>query len=345
MFRKLGRFDYSLKDCEKFHEAVEKVITPIYIQVMNDRKNQLHLDTLRPWDTIVDPTLQPPLKPFHDGNELLQKTISLFQKMKPELAEIIITMKNMGHFDLESREGKAPGGYNYPLAETGIPFVFMNAVGTHSDLTTMVHECGHAFHSFLTKDYELNAFKDTPSEVAELASMSMEFLSMKYWDIFYPNENDLRRAIYEQIVRSITILPWVATIDAFQAWVYNHPQATLQDRKNAWLQIYDRFHGNAVDWSGFEKQKSILWQKQGHIFDVPFYYIEYGIAQMGALQVWKNSLQNYEQALSNYLNALKLGYTKTIPEIYRTANIEFDFSVDKLQELSDFVVKELEKWK
>jgi oligoendopeptidase F len=345
MFRKLGRFDYSLKDCEKFHEAVEKVITPIYIQIMNDRKNQLHLDTLRPWDTIVDPTLQPPLKPFHDGNELLQKTISLFQKMKPELAEIIITMKNMGHFDLESREGKAPGGYNYPLAETGIPFVFMNAVGTHSDLTTMVHECGHAFHSFLTKDYELNAFKDTPSEVAELASMSMEFLSMKYWDIFYPNENDLRRAIYEQIVRSITILPWIATIDAFQAWAYNHPQATLQDRKNAWLQIYDRFHGNAVDWSGFEKQKSILWQKQGHIFDVPFYYIEYGIAQMGALQVWKNSLQNYEQALSNYLNALKLGYTKTIPEIYRTANIEFDFSVDKLQELSDFVVKELEKWK
>lgn len=343
MFRKLGRFDYTPEDCQKFHEGIEQVITPIYVQIMENRKKKLGVDTLRPWDTVVDPHQLPPLRPFQKGSELLEKTILMFQKMKPELAQMIITMKEMGHFDLESREGKAPGGYNYPLAETGIPFIFMNAVGTHSDLTTMVHECGHAFHSFLTQNYELNAFKETPSEVAELASMSMEFLSMNFWDTFYPDSHDFQRAQYEQIVRSIIILPWVASVDLFQTWIYNNPDASIQDRKNQWSLIYDRFHGNVVDWTGLEKQKSILWQKQGHIFDVPFYYIEYGMAQIGALQVWKNSIQNFSQALEDYLNALKLGYTKTIPQIYQTANVHFDFSPQKLQELSQFVLHQLQR--
>ncbi len=343
MFQKLGRFDYTPKDCEKFHEGIEKVITPIYIKIMENRKSKLGIDTLKPWDTVVDPQNLPPLKPFQNGNELLEKTILMFQKMKPELANMIITMKEMGHFDLESREGKAPGGYNYPLAETGVPFIFMNAVGTQSDLTTMVHECGHAFHSILTKDYELNAFKDTPSEVAELASMSMEFLSMNYWSSFYDNPKDLQRAQYEQIIRSITILPWVASVDLFQTWVYNHPKASFEERKFQWVKIYERFHGNIVDWSGLEKEKSILWQKQGHIFDVPFYYIEYGLAQIGALQVWKNSIQNFDKALEDYLSALKLGYTKTIPQIYQVANVDFDFSSEKLQELSQLVLQKLEE--
>lgn len=343
MFRKLGRFDYTPKDCEKFHEGIEKVITPIYIKIMENRKRKLGVDRLRPWDTVVDPQNLPPLKPFQNGKDLLDKTILMYQRMKPELANMIITMREMGHFDLESREGKAPGGYNYPLAETGIPFIFMNAVGTQSDLTTMVHECGHAFHSFLTKDYELNAFKDTPSEVAELASMSMEFLSMNFWDTFYDHPKDLQRAQYEQIVRSIIVLPWIASIDLFQTWIYNHPKASFDERKAQWSKIYERFHGNIVDWSGFEKEKSILWQKQGHIFDVPFYYIEYGMAQIGALQVWKNAIQNFDKALEDYLTALKLGYTKTIPEIYQTANVVFDFSAEKLQELSDFVLQKLEE--
>jgi len=343
MFKKLGRFDYTPIDCKKFHEGIEKVITPIYLKIMEKRKNQLGVDELRPWDTIVDPQNLPPLRPFQNGNELLEKSILMFQRMKPELADMIITMKKMGHFDLESREGKAPGGYNYPLAETGIPFIFMNAVGTHSDLVTMVHECGHAFHSFLTKDYELNAFKETPSEVAELASMSMEFLTMNYWSVFYENPNDLKRAYYEQIVKSIIILPWVATVDAFQAWVYDHHSANIHERKQAWVEIYERFHGKIVNWDGFEKEKSILWQKQGHIFDVPFYYIEYGMAQIGALQVWKNSIQNFDDALNHYLNALKLGYTKTIPEIYQAANVSFDFSSEKLSELSDFVLSAIEQ--
>jgi oligoendopeptidase F len=291
----------------------------------------------------VDPHNLPPLRPFQNGKELLEKTILMYQKMRPELAEMITTMKEMGHFDLESREGKAPGGYNYPLAETGIPFIFMNAVGTQSDLTTMVHECGHAFHSFLTKDYELNAFKETPSEIAELASMSMEFLSMKFWDTFYHDPKDLQRSQDEQIVRSILILPWVASVDLFQTWIYNHPKASFQERKNQWIQIYERFHGNVVDWSGLEKEQSILWQKQGHIFDVPFYYIEYGMAQIGALQVWKNSIDNFDKALEDYLSALKLGYTRPIPQIYQAANVVFDFSPERLQELSQLVLKKLEE--
>ncbi len=343
MFRKLGRFDYTPKDCEKFHEGIENVITPIYIKIMENRKRKLGVDSLRPWDTVVDPQNLPPLKPFHNGKDLLEKTISMYQKIKPELANMIITMKEMGHFDLESREGKAPGGYNYPLAETGIPFIFMNAVGTQSDLTTMVHECGHAFHSFLTKDYELNAFKETPSEVAELASMSMEFLSMNFWSSFYDNPKDLQRAQYEQIIRSIVILPWVASVDLFQTWIYNNPKVSFEERKNQWIKIYDRFHGNIIDWSGLEKEKSILWQKQGHIFDVPFYYIEYGMAQIGALQVWKNSIHNFDSALEDYLSALKLGYTKTIPQIYQSANVVFDFSSEKLSELSQLVLQKLEE--
>lgn len=341
MFRKLGRFDYTLEDCQKFHEGIEQVITPIYVKIMKQRKEKLKVETLKPWDIVVDPQNLPPLRPFQNGNELLEKTIKMYENIKPELADIIKIMKQMGHFDLESREGKAPGGYNYPLAETGIPFIFMNAVGTHSDLITMVHECGHAFHSFLTKDYELNAFKDTPSEVAELASMSMEFLSMKFWNTFYYDLKDLQRAQYEQVVRSITILPWVATIDLFQTWIYDNPHASIEERKNQWIQIYKRFHGDAIDWSGLEKELSILWQKQGHIFDTPFYYIEYGMAQIGALQVWKNSIENFDKALNDYLEALKLGYTKTIPEIYQTANVTFDFSSKKLTELSDFVINQL----
>ncbi len=343
MFRKLGRFDYTQKDCEQFHEGIEKEIKPIYIKIMESRKRKMGLTSLRPWDTVVNPENLPALKPFENGNDLLEKVIEMYQQIKPELAEIIITMRSMGHFDLESREGKAPGGYNYPLAETGIPFIFMNAVGTQSDLTTMVHECGHAFHSFLTRHYELNAFKELPSEVAELASMSMEFLSMPFWAVFYDNPEDLKRAQYEQIVRSIIILPWVASVDLFQTWVYHHPEATSDQRKAEWSKIYERFHGDVIDWSGLEKEKSILWQKQGHIFDVPFYYIEYGIAQIGALQVWKNSLKDYDKTLNDYLNALKLGYTKPIPQIYAAANVVFDFSADKLRELSRFVTDQLNK--
>lgn len=341
MFKKLGRFDYTYEDCLKFHEGIEKVIKPVYEQIQQTRKKRLKLDNLRPWDLSVDIFHQSPLRPFENASELTEKIILLFDQMKPELGQMVRKLQAMGHLDLDSREGKTPGGYNYPLAETGVPFIFMNAVGTHGDLITMIHECGHAFHSFLTNSLELLAFKDVPSEVAELASMGMELISMPFWSVFYPDNASLYRAYYEQLTRCVAVLPWIATIDAFQAWLYDNPTANPEQRKQQWINLYYRFHGNQVDWSGFEHFLAILWQKQGHIFDVPFYYIEYGMAQLGALQLWKNAQENHEATLHHYLNALQLGYTKTIPQIYQTAQVSFDFSPQMLQQLADLLIKEL----
>ena len=341
-FKELARFDYTQEDGKAFHTAVEKVVRPLYEKISNLRKEKLGLQSLRPWDTRVDIWGNEPLKPFTDGADLLQKTITLFDRLKGDLAQMIRTMDKMGHFDLSSRIGKAPGGYNYPLHETGVPFIFMNAVGTQADLKTMVHECGHAFHSFLTKDLALNAYKDVPSEVAELASMSMELISMDYWDTFYQNADDLRRAKLNQLTGTITILPWIATVDAFQNWIYDHPNHTVQERGDAWVQLYDRFHGDELDWTGFENIKRASWQMQLHIYEVPFYYIEYGIAQLGALQVWKNYKQNPEQGLNQYLKGLSVGYTKPIPEVYKDAGVSFDFSETMMQDLFSFVEKELD---
>jgi oligoendopeptidase F len=244
-------------------------------------------------------------------------------------------------FDVESRKGKAPGGYNYPLAETGAPFIFMNSANTFRDLTTMVHEGGHAVHTFISADLELNDFKHVPSEVAELASMSMELISMDKWDEFFDNDEDLKRAKKDQLRDVLKTLPWVAVVDQFQHWIYTNPEHTTEQRKTAWKEIIHPFGNNFTNWDGYELALENLWQKQLHIFEVPFYYIEYGIAQLGAIAVWKNYKQDPEKALTNYLSALKLGYTKTIKEIYRAAGIEFNFSSDYVHELAKFIKKEL----
>lgn len=248
----------------------------------------------------------------------------------------------MGHFDLESRKGKAPGGYNYPLAEIGVPFIFMNATSNLRDLVTLLHEGGHAVHSFLTRDLELNDFKNTPSEVAELASMSMELISMDHWDIFFKTEDELKRAKREHLKQIIETLPWVATIDKFQHWIYENPGHSLEERTTAWLKIYGDFSDNVTDWTGLEHFKEIIWQKQLHLFEVPFYYIEYGMAQLGAIAVWKNFKEDKNKGLEGYQNALKLGYTKSIPEVYQAAGIKFDFSKAYIKELMTFLRNELE---
>jgi oligoendopeptidase F len=252
-------------------------------------------------------------------------------------------MQEMGHLDLGSRKSKAPGGYNYPLDETGVPFIFMNATTTLRDLVTMVHEGGHALHSFLTRDLPLNYFKHPPSEVAELASMSMELISMEHWDVFFSDRKDLNRAKREQLEGIISTLPWVATVDKFQNWIYENPRQTNEERKESWIKIYSDFSSNVTDWNGIEQFKEYLWQKQLHIYEVPFYYIEYGIAQLGAVAVWKNYRENPKDGLKKYLEALKLGYTRPISEIYETAGIRFDFSKEYIKELMDFVKKELDK--
>ncbi len=343
MFQALGRFDYNSKDCYDFAEAIEKEVVPVLKTQADKRSEALNITRLRPWDMEVSTTGKPALKPFANGQELIDKSIACFTAIRPDLGEKLAIMKANGLFDVESRMGKAPGGYNYPLAETGAPFIFMNSANSLRDLTTMVHEGGHAIHTFLTADLALNDFKHCPSEVAELASMSMELISMDNWDVYFDNEEDLIRAKKEQLADVLKTLPWVAVIDQFQHWIYTNPGHNAANREAAFKQIYTRFGAGFADWEDFEQQFGNLWQKQLHLFEVPFYYIEYAIAQLGAIAVWKNYKENPQQALDQYLAALALGYTKPMNEIYETAGIKFDFSVGYVKELAAFVKEELEK--
>ncbi len=343
MFQALGRFDYSPKDCYDFHQAIQEEMVPLLRVQAGKRLKSLVLNELKPWDMDVDISGKPALKPFINGEELIEKSIQCFHGLSPYIGERLEIMKANGFFDVESRKGKAPGGYNYPLAESGAPFIFMNSAGTFRDLTTMVHEGGHAVHTFISSTLELNDFKHLPSEVAELASMSMELISMDHWDKFFDNSEDLIRAKKDQLKDVLKTLPWVAVVDQFQHWIYTNPEHTSLERSEAWTNIFEPFGNNFTDWSEHQPALKNLWQKQLHIFEVPFYYIEYGIAQLGAIAVWKNYKENPEKGLSDYLEALKLGYTKTIKEIYETAGIEFSFTAAYVKELADFVRQELDK--
>ncbi len=343
MFQALGRFDYTPQDCYDFANAIEKEIVPILKEQAEKRREALGLDVLKPWDLEVSISGKPALKPFNNGEELIDKSIACFNAIDEKLGSKLATMKANKLFDVESRKGKAPGGYNYPLAETGAPFIFMNSANSLRDLTTMVHEGGHAIHTFLTANLELNDFKHCPSEVAELASMSMELISMDKWDVYFDNEEDLNRAKKEQLADVLKTLPWVAVIDQFQHWIYTNPNHTAADREETFKQIFNRFGAGFADWTDLEQQFGNGWQKQLHLFEVPFYYIEYAIAQLGAIAVWKNYKENPEKALEQYLAALALGYTKPMNEIYETAGIKFDFSAEYVKELANFVKTELEK--
>ncbi len=343
MFKALGRFDYTAQDCFNFHEAIEHEVVPLLNQFAGERRSSLNLNSLRPWDKAVDPEGREGLKPFSNGKELAEKTICVFENLDTYLGQCLSIMQTMGHLDLESRIGKAPGGYNYPLAEIGVPFIFMNATSTLRDMVTIMHEGGHAIHNFLTRDLELNDFKSTPSEVAELASMSMELISMDHWNIFFNNDADLKRARREHLEDLIETLPWVATIDKFQHWIYENPHHTIEDRKREWNKIFDQFADTLTNWSGLEDAKDYLWQKQLHLYEVPFYYIEYGMAQLGAIAVWRNFRKDPRKGLQGYQDALKLGYLRTIPEIYEAAHIKFNFSREYIQELMSFVRMELKE--
>jgi oligoendopeptidase F len=343
MFQALGRFDYTPQDCYDFANAIEKEIVPILKEQAEKRREALALDALKPWDLEVSVSGKPALKPFNNGAELIDKSIACFNAIDEKLGEKLAKMKANNLFDVESRKGKAPGGYNYPLAETGAPFIFMNSANSLRDLTTMVHEGGHAIHTFLTANLELNDFKHCPSEVAELASMSMELISMDNWDVYFDNAEDLNRAKKEQLADVLKTLPWVAVIDQFQHWIYTNPNHTAADREETFKQIYNRFGAGFANWDDLQAEFGNVWQKQLHLFEVPFYYIEYAIAQLGAIAVWKNYKENPEKALDQYLAALSLGYTKPMNEIYETAGIKFDFSAEYVKELASFVKEELEK--
>ena len=341
-FVAMGRFDYTKEDCFAFHEAIKTHIVPLVKNIQAEKLAKLGKTQFKPWDLDVDPEGKPALKPFSNGQQMLEGTVAMFERIDPYFGACLRVMDELGHLDLDSKPGKAPGGYNYPLYEIGVPFIFMNAVGTQRDLETMVHEGGHAIHSFLSRDLSLTAFKNLPSEVAELASMSMELLSMPQWSEFY-DPTAHQRAMREQIEGTLKVLPWIAQIDAFQHWAYENPKHSLADRNAKWVELSTDFGTGLTDWTGYEDLVESSWQRQLHLFEVPFYYIEYGIAQLGALGVWKNSLENYPQAIAQYKSALALGYTAPMKEIYQTAGVPFDFSSERLQILAAFLQDQLKK--
>ena len=341
-FVELGRFDYTKEDCFQFHEAVKLHVLPLVDQINEYKKDKLGVDTIYPWDLEAEPEGTQPLRPFSTGKDLLSKTEACFEALNPFFAACLRKMDELQHFDLESRKGKAPGGYNCPLSESGAPFIFMNAAGQMSDVTTMVHEGGHAIHSFLAHPLKLSAFKEYPMEIAEVASMSMELFTMDHWDVFFKDKQELRRAKIHQLERVITIFPWIATIDKFQHWIYENPGHSLEQREARWLSILEEFSSSVVNQEGLDAFRACSWQRQLHLFEVPFYYIEYGIAQLGAIGMWMQYQKNPKAALDNYIKALSLGGTRTLPELFEAAGLKFDLSPAHIKQLMDFVHVEMQ---
>ncbi len=323
VFRKYERFDYTPEDCFRFHEAVEQYIVPLMRELQHKRQRQMGLKQLRPWDLNVDPQGRPPLRPFSTANELVEGCREIFEQVDPELGEQFRQMAELGLLELESRKGKAPGGYQATLAERRLPFIFMNAVGRDSDVRTLLHEGGHAFHTFATRQEPLHFYRHAPIEFCEVASMGMELLSSPYLEVFYsPQEAERsRREHLEGIVR---ILAWIATIDAFQHWIYTHPKHSRAEREQQWLKLHERF-GGIESWEGYEEALRAAWHRQLHLFLHPFYYIEYGIAQLGALGIWLRAQQKRAEAVRAYRKALALGGTRPLPELFQAASLSFDF--------------------
>lgn len=339
-----GRTEYTVEDVLKFHESVEKKVMPFFKERMEKRAKKLRIDTLRPWDRSVDVDGKV-LKPFNTIDEFVDKAIRVLGKVKPLFGERLELMKNSGLLDLENRKGKAPGGYNYPLPETGAPFIFMNATGQSSDVRTLLHESGHAMHTFETVNIPIIYYRPSRSEINELASMSMELLTLHYWNEYYKDEEDFRKAMIEELENAVLFLPWCMTVDAFQHWIYTNPDHTPEERANYFGKLMDKFN-QGVDWASLNEEKRYRWLFQLHIFQVPFYYIEYGIAQLGALSIYKNYLENPEKTIENYINFLKTGYKLPIDKVYEVAGIKLDFSESYIGEIVDFVkhrIEELEK--
>ena len=338
-FRELGRFDYGPEECIRFHQAVEKVVVPLVRELHEKRRELLGIASLRPWDTLVDPRQRPPLRPFETGTQLAEKAIRVFRRLDPRLGDLFEEIYRRGLLDLESRPGKAPGGYQYSLDASRLPFIFMNAAGLDRDVTTILHEAGHAFHALATREEPILAYRHAPIEFCEVASMGMELLASPFLDEFY-NESDYPRRVRRHLEAIVHILPWIAQIDAFQHWIYTHPGHERRDRQQVWLTLDERF-SPGIDWSGYEEIRASYWQRQLHLFEHPLYYIEYGIAQIGALGLWVRFRRDPEKALQDYLHALELGGSRPLPELFQAAGLPFDFSEKTLAPLIDEIRSEL----
>jgi oligoendopeptidase F len=338
------RFDYTPADCERFHEAVERTVTPAVARVMEHRRQRLGLDALRPWDLAVDPYRAAPLRPFQTVEEFVGAARRVFDQVDPVLGAQFQTMIDERLLDLDSRKGKAPGGYCETLHFRGRPFIFMNAVGLVDDVMTLLHEAGHAFHAFASHRQPLIWQRHPGSEAAELASMSMELLAAPSLALptGYFTPEDHRRAWLEHLEDVLLSLIHIAGVDAFQTWIYTSADgADALARDEAWLRIRARFE-RGVDWTGLERERVARWYRQLHIFMYPFYYIEYGIAQIGALQVWRNSLSDHRSAVARYREALALGAVRSLPDMYRAAGAKLSFDAALLGELVQLVEEQIE---
>ncbi len=346
MWKAMDRFDYTPEHCHQFAEAVEKVCLPLIDKMDAQRKASLGVDALRPWDLAVDVKNRSPLKPFDKDQpqDLVDKACEVFSRVNPGLGSDFATLKMGRNLDLESRKGKRAGGFQSSLQESKEPFIFMNAAGLDNDVRTMLHEAGHAFHFIWAAAVEPLIFmRHAPMEFCEVASMSMELIGADHFNVFYPDQADRDRAFRGLLEGIINILPWIATIDQFQHWIYTHPDQTRDERTKAWLDILNRFKRKEVDWSGLDEQRAAMWQKQLHLYHVPFYYIEYGIAQLGALQLWLNYRNDPVKALEDYRSALRLGGKRPLPTLFETAGLKFDFTQSTLEPLMAAIGKELEK--
>ncbi len=330
-FQELGRYDYTEATCLRFHDAIAEAVVPAVRAADRARAGKLGIPRLRPWDMDVDPSGRPPLRPFSTQQELIALCRRLFERVDPRFAAEFDALVHRDLLDLMSRKGKAPGGYQYQLEDERMPFIFVNGVGVHGDVQTLLHEGGHAFHSLACRHHDLLAFRDYPIEMAETASMSMELLGLEHLDAIY-SPDDSRRSRRKHLEGILRTLCWIASIDAFQHWVYGRPSHTREERRVAWLDIRRRFGGD-VDWSGLDDALAMQWIGQTHLFNHPFYYVEYGIAQVGALQVWSRYRRDPVAAVEAYRRALALGGTRPLPELFAAAGVEFDLSPAMLHAL------------
>ena len=340
-FRNRERFDYTIADSVRFHEAIESVVVPLARRIQDERRRALGVESLRPWDLSVDPAGRPPLRPFQDAEQLAEGTGTIFQDVDPELAAQFAFMRSKGLLDLANRKGKAPGGYQTTLEDDRLPFIFMNAVGIDGDLRTLLHDGGHAFHALASRGEPLPAYRESPIEFCEVASMTMELFGARRLEMFY-DRADADRSNRQLLEGIVLFFPWCATVDAFQHWLYAHPDHSRADRRAAWNALLDRFGGN-VDWSGYEDVRSHGWHRQLHIFLYPFYYIEYGIAQLGALQIWRRSLEDRPGAVASYRRALTLGGSRPLPDLFAAAGARFDFREETLAPLMEAIGQELDR--
>jgi len=342
IFKRRRRFDYTPEECFEFHAGVEQAVLPLVGRIYERRRRALGIPTLRPWDMLVDPLGRPPLRPFESTEQFVRGTEEIFRRIDPALGDQFRFLWDERLLDLESRKGKAPGGYQSTLHDRRWPFIFMNAVGRDDDVRTLLHEGGHAFHQLASREQPLIHYRTCPYEFSEVASMAMELLAAPHLNVFYHSETDYRRAYRNTLEDAVTLFPWIATIDAFQHWVYTHPEHTREERRQAWVGLTLRFQP-WVDWSGYEVERDHAWHRQLHLFAVPFYYIEYGIAQVGALQVWLLSRSDHRAAVERYWRALSLGGSRPLPKLFEAAGATFKFDAATLKPLADAVGEELDR--